>query len=790
MHFLKHIKIRYVFTMLLAVVIIYWMNFYYNYKGFSQLIVNNILYSTIYENKNLIFTIYYWMNFMEKLSFNKESSSYNFERIANEYSKNGINKDFERGQIAYHQGYFAQAIAYIERDIERKGESETKLFWLALSYMRQAETENCLPKLTDQMDQQQALSTHNHHADHQPMQLCSLPLTQFHDQKKFSQVAAQTFEKLLDTYDKSNRLYQWLLNFSYMTIDGFPHDVPLRYRIQSPFIDAFYGEEKRKIEAKYAFLAFEDRARELHVDTNNAGRGVAVEDFDKDGYLDIVTGGSFQTVRYYKNMQGVTFSDQTDAVGLGGITQPFILTAVDYDNDGWMDLFICRPFDHFLLFRNNQDGTFTDVTAASGLLDTLQDGQIAATWVPAWGDVNNDGHLDLFLAQWALKLPFVKGLLAKPRMDSKLFMNENGHFVDKTAAYGLAKIVADQYYIGATFGAFDGDGYADLFLSSPVRNTNKLLKNIAGKRFVDTKLIHRTEPGFAAAFVDVNHDGRLDIFQGGFGDAQTNTIQTVFGEQLDRYRSGHSTIHLQTQDGQFDERNDFFRGDMPMSTMGASYGDINNDGCYDFYLGTGTPEGWFILPNLMYLGETDGTRCTGYMTNISMLQGLGTTQKGHGIVFFDFDNDGKQDIYSSLGGMWPGDTWPNQFFVNKSQLSNQWVKIRLRGRQTNYYGIGATIRITAINPKGEKIVKYYHMDNGTGFGSGPYLAHIGLMDAVSIEEVEVRWPVSKTTKKYRVSLGRLYLLDENGDAAEVSSISQPGAGWGLVKREDTELFRQ
>lgn len=260
------------------------------------------------------------------------------------------------------------------------------------------------------------------------------------------------------------------------------------------------------------------------------------------------------------------------------------------------------------------------------------------------------------------------------------------------------------------------------------------------------------------AFVDIDHDGRLDIFWGGFGDAVTNTEQVVFGENLDRYGSGNSALLRQGPDGRFAEFDGFF--DMPMSTMGASYGDIDNDGCHDVYLGTGNPEAWYVLPNLMYIGARAGKECLGRADNISMLHGFGTVQKGHGIVFFDFDNDGDQDIYSSLGGMWPGDAWPNQFFVNQSELENTWVKIRLCGRQTNCFGIGAAIRVVAANGAGEKIIRHYHMDNKTGFGSAPYIAHIGLLDAVRIEAVEVRWPVSKTTKRYAASPGRLHLLDE------------------------------
>jgi hypothetical protein len=281
---------------------------------------------------------------------------------------------------------------------------------------------------------------------------------------------------------------------------------------------------------------------------------------------------------------------------------------------------------------------------------------------------------------------------------------------------------------------------------------------VQGKRFELTNLVDRKASGFAAAFLDINHDGRLDIFQAGFGDAKSAVEQVVFGENTTRFASGHSVIFLQTADGRFEEHEEVF--DMPMSTMGSSFGDINNDGCYDFYLGKGDPESWFILPNLMYMGQPEGTGCGIKLQNVSMLQGFGNIQKSHGIVFADFDNDGRQDIYSSLGGMWPGDAWPSQLLVNKSTLHNTWTKIRLRGRKTNYYGLGARIKVVAENLSHQKIVRYYSMDNKTGFGSGPFLAHIGLMDANEIKSVEVFWPVSRCTATYSAALKQINVLDE------------------------------
>jgi len=699
---------------------------------------------------------------MQLLKFNDATGFYSFDNV----DESGMSS-YERGKLAYHRGDFAGAVSLIEQDINKSGESEDKLFWLAMSYLRHAEAKNCLAQLTLRPELQKQDDLHPEHVHENPsnnmQQLCALPLTQFHQQPDSARAAAKIFEKLLDQYDQDSRLYQWLLNFSYMTVNGFPQEVPPKYLVKTKFIDSFYGEKKKEIEAQFAELSFSDRAHELGVDTFNAGKGVAVEDFDHDDYLDIVTGGNFDYLVYYKNDHGNGFIDQTKEVGLGQVTQPFAITAVDFDNDGWVDLFVSRPFGSFKLFRNkglDASGriSFTDVTASSGLLDGKADNEITATWISSWADVNNDGKLDLFVAQWGFKLPFVKNLMARPRMDSRLYINENGHFVNRTKEYGLSEIVADEYFIGSAFADYDDDGFPDLFLSSPLRNTSVLLRNVAGTRFEKTNLINRTEGGFSCAFVDVNHDGKLDIFQAGFADAKTSTEMTVFGEHLDTYHSGHSTIFLQTPDGRFEEHNEFF--DMPVSTMGASFGDLNNDGCHDFYLGTGDPEGWFILPNLMYMGQTSGTKCTGQLTNISMLQGFGTIQKGHGIVFFDFNNDGRQDVYSSLGGMWPADKWPNQFFVNSSRLNNSWVKVRLRGRRTNYFGVGATIRVAAENQQHEEIVRYYRMDNKTGFGSAPYLAHIGLMNATRIQGVEVYWPVSRCRKIYRADLDKLNTLDE------------------------------
>jgi hypothetical protein len=716
------------------------------YPGLVRGSINQYRFSTMHENRNLMFLISYWLKFMQQMRQDPKTGAWNFNNTPTQ----GMDA-FAKGQIDYHRGAFRNAAEEIQAAIASQGESEERLFWMALTNMRLAENENCLPMLlSDPMPVHEGMPDSS--------RMCALPVTAFHQKAQYAQSAADLFEKLLDRYDSGNRLYQWLLNFNYMTIGKFPDGVPRKYLIDSEFIRCFYGDATGATRAQFADIAFEEEAKTLGVSTFHPGRGVAVEDFDGDGYLDIVTGGSFGPVHLYKNDQGRRFIDITEQSGLAGVSQVFAIVPADYDNDGFVDLFICRPFDHYVLYRNKGNGTFEDVTRASGLLDTWDPGSLAVTWIPSFTDVNNDGKLDLFLSQWAFKLPLVTNVMARPRMDSALFIQENGKFVNRTKEYGLEPLLHDYYYIGSTFGDYDRDGYPDLFLSSPLRNSSVLLHNIGGKRFEETSLIHSTASGFTASFLDVNHDGLLDIFQAGFGDAKTAVEQVVFGEHTNDYRSGHSAIFLQTPDGKFETHEEYF--DMPMSTMGATFGDINNDGCYDFYLGKGDPEPWFVLPNLMFVGRSDGTQCTGKLTNISMLYGLGNIQKGHGVVFFDFNNDGKQDLYSALGGMWPGDAWTSQMFVNKSSNSNTWIKIRLRGRKTNYYGMGATIRVRGRNAKGQEIIRYSQMDNKTGFGGAPLLAHIGMMDADKVEGIDVTWPASRCVHTYSGHLGALNMLDE------------------------------
>lgn len=776
---------------------------WHRYPGVTLGMLRHASEASVGESVNLMRCINYWLAFMEHLGPQEPDGLYGFPDAESQSA------DSDPCLMAFHRGEFDDAVGCLQSEIQTSGANEDRLFWLAMSALRQAEQQNCLAPLTAAHgvdDPAGSDASHNpfalaafsatavgrgddhasegHGVGHRRRQqrFCTLPLENHHRRQTAAKLAARTFEELLERYG-DNDLHRWLLNFSHMTLGNFPEQVAADRRIDTPFIDSFYGAERERKERRYAHLRFEDRAAELGVDVVNAGRGVAVEDFDGDGYLDIVTGGAFEDLRFLRNVGGERFDDLTTAAGLDRVSQPFAISAADFDNDGRIDLFVCRPFDRYRLFRNlgaDSDGTprFADVTEASGLAAAQAPGTVAATWSAAWGDVDNDGDLDLFLAQWGMALPFQKGLMARPRMDSVLFTNQQqdtgeATFVDRSREMGLADLLHDEYYVGASFGDMDDDGDLDLFISSPVRLASRLLENRDG-RFSSVERVERSESGFYAAFVDVDHDGRLDLFQGGFGDATTSTEMAVFGRGKGRYKSGHSALLRQDEDGRFKTGEGMASDDMPMGTMGASFGDLDNDGCYDFYLGTGNPEGWFVLPNLMYRGLRDGGRCTGQLDNISMLQGFGSIQKGHGIVFFDFDEDGDQDVYSSLGGMWPADAWPNQLFVNDSDLDHRWIKVRLRGRRSNHFGVGARLTVRARAADGQEIRRHRQMDNKTGFGSAPYLAHIGLLDAQEVLGIDVYWPASGCRHTYPGTLDTLQVLDEGiclGNAASTEPVA-------------------
>jgi hypothetical protein len=194
-----------------------------------------------------------------------------------------------------------------------------------------------------------------------------------------------------------------------------------------------------------------------------------------------------------------------------------------------------------------------------------------------------------------------------------------------------------------------------------------------------------------------------------------------------------------------------------LHTMGCNFGDLDNDGWLDFYVGTGDPDLATVIPNRMF--RNDGGR---RFQDVTTSGGFGQLQKGHGIAFGDINNDGTQDIYSVVGGAVEGDDYHHQLFANPGH-GNNWLKLKLEGVRTNRAAVGARIKVVVQTEDGERAI-HRTVGSGGSFGASPMRQEIGLGKARVIRRVEIFWPVTGVTQVVTgLEINRLYLVRE-GDA--------------------------
>ncbi len=170
----------------------------------------------------------------------------------------------------------------------------------------------------------------------------------------------------------------------------------------------------------------------------------------------------------------------------------------------------------------------------------------------------------------------------------------------------------------------------------------------------------------------------------------------------------------------------------PVLPMGANFGDLDNDGWLDFYLGTGTPSFESLFPNRMYRNAA-GER----FEDVTYAGGFGHLQKGHGVAFADVDGDGDQDVIEQIGGAYPGDAYPSVLFENPG-FGHAWLALELQGKRCNRSAIGSRIVVTLPDAAGTRTV-HRTVGSGGSFGGSSLVAEIGLGPATAIEQVEVVW---------------------------------------------------
>jgi hypothetical protein len=194
--------------------------------------------------------------------------------------------------------------------------------------------------------------------------------------------------------------------------------------------------------------------------------------------------------------------------------------------------------------------------------------------------------------------------------------------------------------------------------------------------------------------------------------------------------------------------------DRAILVMGANFGDLDNDGWLDIYLGDGEPAYEALLPNRMFRNK-DGRDFEDATTN----GGFGNLQKGHGVAFGDLENNGTEDVFEEMGGAFPGDTYQSVLYQNPLR-GNDWVTLQLEGVETNRAAFGARICVTVAGASGRRRI-YRTVGYGSSFGGNPFEQHIGLGRHAAIEEVEVDWPTSRKVERFQnVAVDRTYRLRE------------------------------
>ena len=471
--------------------------------------------------------------------------------------------------------------------------------------------------------------------------------------------------------------------------------------------------------------------------------GVAAIDYDNDGKMDLFfTNGAKlpelakTTPAYYncllRNNGDGTFEDVTAKAGLSGanLGYSFGVAMADYDNDGYDDIFVCNAGTN-VLYHNNGDGTFTDVTSSSGL-DRKPPNLLSVG--AAWFDYDNDGLLDLIVTNYTKWTPQIdRKCFESPTqekycgppyyksVESRLYHNVgHGRFEDVTEASGIGKALGKG--MGISIADFNKDGLMDVFIANDTE-PHFLFINQGDGTFKESALElgvaynERGSPvsGMGSDAKDFDNDGWVDI-------VYNDLAGQIFG--LFKNDGGKSFTDVTVTSK---------LGSLSRSLSGWSIGfiDYNNDGWKDIYSANGDVDNLSTFSkqhDTMF--ENSGGKnfidATGKMG-----PDFGFVGYQRGSAFVDLNNDGFMDIVVTSLGERP------RILMNNALVRNNWIMFDLCGHDSNRNGIGATIKVTT----GSGRTLYNHVTTSTGFmSSSDRRAHFGLRSETKIDHVEIRWP--------------------------------------------------
>ena len=505
------------------------------------------------------------------------------------------------------------------------------------------------------------------------------------------------------------------------------------------------------------------------------GCGVAFFDYDQDDWLDIflVNGsriegfpkGQEPTCHLFKNNRDGTFTDVTIKAGLAHTGWGQGCCVGDYNNDGWNDLFV-SCYGQNVLYRNNGDGTFTDVTAKAGLTQSRTRWNTGCAFL----DYDRDGNLDLFVANYidfdikTAPLPEAAGCAYKgiqvacgpPGLQGSkniLYRNNgDGTFTDVSAKSGILDTIGT-YALSVAVADLDSDGWPDIYVAND-STAATFYQNQKDGTFKDVAI----ESGIA-----YSPDGRpqagMGVSIGDFNrDGMLDIVKTNFAGDTD-------SLYLNLGGGNFDDHT--YLSGLGVNTRflgwGVGFFDMDNDGWPDLLMSNG-----HVYP------EVEGTNVDAPYAQHKYLYrnlrngqfeevtaeagpGINATAAARGTAFGDFDNDGDIDIAVNCVNSYP------QLIRCDSSTGRNWIKIRTVGTKSNRTGIGARITVTTQPPPDTK--PFVQVDEvrsgGSYFSQNDLRIHFGL-DHAQKADVEIRWPSGATDKLASLAANNLYVIQEGG----------------------------
>ena len=579
-----------------------------------------------------------------------------------------------------------------------------------------------------------------------------------HKQQAGSREAIEQFTAYLKELPGDLRV-RWLLNLAYMTLGEYPAKVPPAYLIP---VDAF--QSKADV-GRFENVAL---AAGLTARGPNLAGGSVFDDFTGDGLPDLLTTSLDATLgaSLWVNRGDGTFEDRSEKAGLRDQVYALNVTRADIDNDGDLDALLLRgawegPM-RLSLLRNKGDGTFEDVTISAGMAEPI------ATESASWGDYDNDGFVDVFVSgEYVTPLTGVP-YRAEARNCCRLYRNRgDGTFEDVAAKAGVDAAICSK---GSAWGDYDGDGRLDLFVSN-MKGPCRLYHNEGGGSFKDVAAelkVTGAERSFACWFWDYDNDGKLDLYVNDYLVTFAENAALALGLPVER--SSRPRLYRNLGAEGFRDVAVEVGLDRAMMPMGCNFGDVDNDGFLDLYLGTGGMSFEYLVPNLMFK-NAGGKR----FDDVTMSSATGHLQKGHGVSFADWDGDGDLDLFVEAGGAVPGDNAHNLLFKNPGH-GRHWLKVKLVGTKTNRSALGAKIRASVKGADGSTRSVHRTVGNNSSFGGNSLVELIGLLDAKAVAELEISWPGSKTTQTFRdVKADQSIEITEGADAFKVVSKSRPAS---------------